>query len=151
MSARLVPCCEPGSLAVSQQIACLLWKPNTHYQVHKSLPHNPFINQIYPIHILIPCVLCLSILILSTICICISLNVFQPKFCTHFSSWSCSSPTEVVLDFLTLIIFREQVKSFKYLVSVVNGNNLIEEEIKERISLGNRATMQIKIYLKVNY
>jgi hypothetical protein len=33
----------------------------------------------------------------------------------------------------------EQVKSFKYLGSVVNGNNSIEEEIKERISLGNKA------------
>jgi hypothetical protein len=33
----------------------------------------------------------------------------------------------------------EQVKSFKYLGSVVNGNSSIEEEIKGRISLGNRA------------
>ena len=33
----------------------------------------------------------------------------------------------------------EQVKSFKYLGSVVNGNNSIEEEIKGRISLGNKA------------
>jgi len=33
----------------------------------------------------------------------------------------------------------EQVKSFKYLGSIVNGNNSIEEEIKGRISLGNRA------------
>ena len=33
----------------------------------------------------------------------------------------------------------EQVKSFKYLGSIVNGNNSIEEEIKERISLGNKA------------
>jgi hypothetical protein len=30
------------------------------------------------------------------------------------------------------------VKSFKYLGSVVNGNNSIEEEIKERIILGNK-------------
>ena len=36
-------------------------------------------------------------------------------------------------------IHLEQVKSFKYLGSIVNGNNLIEEEIKERISLANRA------------
>ena len=36
-------------------------------------------------------------------------------------------------------IHLEQVKSFKYLGSIVNGNNLTEEEIKERISLGNRA------------
>jgi hypothetical protein len=33
----------------------------------------------------------------------------------------------------------EQVKSFKYLGSIVNGNNSIEEEIKERIILGNKA------------
>ena len=33
----------------------------------------------------------------------------------------------------------EQVKSFKYLGSTVNGNNSIEEEIKGRISLGNKA------------
>jgi len=33
----------------------------------------------------------------------------------------------------------EQVKSFKYLESIVNRNNSIEEEIKGRISLGNKA------------
>jgi hypothetical protein len=33
----------------------------------------------------------------------------------------------------------EQVRSFRYLGSTVNGNNSIEEEIKERISLGNKA------------
>jgi uncharacterized membrane protein YgaE (UPF0421/DUF939 family) len=33
----------------------------------------------------------------------------------------------------------EQVKSFKYLGSIVNGNNSIEEEIKERISSGYKA------------
>ena len=32
----------------------------------------------------------------------------------------------------------EQVKSFKYLGSTVNGNNSIDEEIKRRISLGNK-------------
>jgi len=33
----------------------------------------------------------------------------------------------------------EQVRSFKYLVSTVNRDNKIEEEIKERIALGNKA------------
>jgi hypothetical protein len=33
----------------------------------------------------------------------------------------------------------DEVKSFKYLGSIVNRNNSIEEEIKERISLGNKA------------
>ena len=34
----------------------------------------------------------------------------------------------------------EQVKSFKYLGTIVNGNNSVEEEIKKkRISIGNKA------------
>jgi len=33
----------------------------------------------------------------------------------------------------------EQVKSFKYLGSTVNTDNSIEEEIKKRITLGNKA------------
>jgi len=33
----------------------------------------------------------------------------------------------------------EQVNSFKYLGKMVNNNNSIEEEIKERIAAGNRA------------
>jgi RecJ-like exonuclease len=36
-------------------------------------------------------------------------------------------------------IHLEQVKSLKYLGSIVNGNNSIEEEIKERIILANKA------------
>ena len=31
----------------------------------------------------------------------------------------------------------EQVKSFKYLGSIVNTDNTMEEDIKERITLGN--------------
>jgi len=45
----------------------------------------------------------------------------------------------------------EQVKSFKYLGSIVNGNNSIEEEIKGRISLGHRAFHANKDLSKVNY
>ena len=33
----------------------------------------------------------------------------------------------------------ESAQSFKYLVSVVNQNNTIEEEIKERLIAGNQA------------
>ena len=33
----------------------------------------------------------------------------------------------------------EQVKSFRYLGSIVNTDNTMEEGIKERIALGNRA------------
>jgi hypothetical protein len=41
----------------------------------------------------------------------------------------------------------DQVKSFNYLGSTVNGNNTLEEEIRERIAKGN---MQIKLFSKVN-
>jgi hypothetical protein len=45
----------------------------------------------------------------------------------------------------------EQVKSFKYLGSIVNGNNSIQKEIKEikeRISLGNKAYYAIQDLFK---
>jgi hypothetical protein len=45
----------------------------------------------------------------------------------------------------------EQVKSFKYLGLFVNGNNSIEEEIKERISLGNKAFYANQDLFKSNY
>ena len=41
----------------------------------------------------------------------------------------------------------EQVNSFKYLGTVVNTDNSIEEEIKERIAAGNRAYHVHKKYL----
>ena len=49
----------------------------------------------------------------------------------------------------------EQVKSFKYLGSTVDTDNTIEEEIKERIALGNKAffankkTFQSKLISKM--
>jgi hypothetical protein len=41
----------------------------------------------------------------------------------------------------------EQVKSFKYLGSIVNGNNSKEEEIKERIILGSTVRVFITLFL----
>ena len=35
--------------------------------------------------------------------------------------------------------YLEEVKSYKYLDLIVNGDNSTEEEIKERIALGSRA------------
>jgi hypothetical protein len=35
--------------------------------------------------------------------------------------------------------YLEQLKSYKYLGSIVNGDNSTEEEIKGRIALGNKA------------
>ena len=46
----------------------------------------------------------------------------------------------------------EQVNSFKYLGAMVNTDNSIEEEIKERIAAGNQAYHVHKktIYIKIN-
>jgi hypothetical protein len=35
--------------------------------------------------------------------------------------------------------YLEHVKSYKYLVSIVNGDNSIEEEITESIALGSKS------------
>jgi len=45
--------------------------------------------------------------------------------------------------------YLEQVKSSKYLGSVVNGDNSIEEEITERIALGSKAHYANQKILKI--
>jgi hypothetical protein len=51
----------------------------------------------------------------------------------------CTKKNCVVEDININSMHFEEVKSLKYLGSIVNGNNSIEEEIKERIILGNKA------------
>ena len=43
----------------------------------------------------------------------------------------------------------DQVKSFSYLGTIVNGNNTLEEEIREVLLKGIKHSMQIKLFLKV--
>ena len=49
--------------------------------------------------------------------------------------WSDVCLTDIDIDSKYL----EQMKSYKYLGSIVSGANSIEEEIRERIALGNKA------------
>ena len=42
----------------------------------------------------------------------------------------------------------DQVRSFSYLATIVNGNNKLEEEIRERIAKGNKAFTQIKMKIQ---
>jgi hypothetical protein len=44
----------------------------------------------------------------------------------------------------------DQVRSFSYLGTTVNGNNTLEEEIRERISKGNKAFYANKVLFKSN-
>jgi predicted DNA-binding protein YlxM (UPF0122 family) len=44
--------------------------------------------------------------------------------------------------------YLEQVKQFKYLGSIINNDNSIEEEIKERISLSKKAYFANQKFLK---
>ena len=44
----------------------------------------------------------------------------------------------------------DQVKSFRYLGTTVNGNNTLEEEIRERIVKGNKAFYANRILFKSN-
>ena len=44
----------------------------------------------------------------------------------------------------------DQVRSFSYLGTIVNGNNTLEEEIRERIVKGNKAFYVNKTLLKSN-
>jgi hypothetical protein len=44
--------------------------------------------------------------------------------------------------------YLEQVKQFKYLGSIIDNDNTIKEEIKERITLGNKAYFANQKFLK---
>jgi len=44
--------------------------------------------------------------------------------------------------------YIEQVQQYKYLGSIINGSNSIEEEVKERIALGTKAYYANKKFFK---
>jgi hypothetical protein len=45
----------------------------------------------------------------------------------------------------------DQVSSFSYLGTIVDGNNTLEEEIRERIAKGNKAFYANKMLFKGNW
>jgi len=56
--------------------------------------------------------------------------------------------TETQLDKLIVGKHIDQVTSFSYLGTIVNGNNTLEEEIRERIANGNTAFYANKMLFK---
>jgi len=78
---------------VSQQIPRLLWKPNVHYRVHKSLSLVPILRQMHTInnfpprfpkiHSILSYTLRLGLRVVS------SLQDSQSNYCMHFSSLPC--------------------------------------------------------------
>jgi len=60
-----------------------------------------------------------------------------------------SSRKETQLDRLKVENMQiDQVRSFSYLATIVNGNNKLEEQIRERIAKGNKAFTQIKLKIQ---
>jgi len=58
---------------------------------------------------------------------------------------------EIQLDKLIVVNKHiDEVRSFSYLGTIVNGNNTLEDEIRERIVKGNKAFyVKKKFFLKV--
>jgi hypothetical protein len=59
---------------------------------------------------------------------------------------------ETQLDSITVGNIKiDQVRSFSYLGTAVNGNNTLEEEIRERIAKGNKAFYANRTLFKSNF
>jgi len=84
---------EANSHLASQEIPCLLWNPNVHYCVHKSLPLIPIPSQMHPI----PKSSHLHLGLLSGL----YLKDFLTKFCIHFSSLLCMLYAPLISSSLT--------------------------------------------------
>jgi len=45
-----IPLFEANSYSLSQKMPCLLWSLKVHYTVHNSMPLDPILTHLYPIH-----------------------------------------------------------------------------------------------------
>jgi len=84
--------------------------------------------------------------------------VFIPRCecCVTVLGWKCGA--NVVKEYIVLMfqLFRDQEQlkhehNILCLGTIVNGNNILEEEIRERIAKGNKAFYANKSFLKVTW
>jgi len=93
--------------SVSQEIPRHLWNLRVHPSFHKAPPLVSDLSQMHPVHKFHPLSRS-SILISSHLPLGFSsdlfLQVFQPKYCIYFSTFSTFPSHHILLDFITLII-----------------------------------------------
>jgi hypothetical protein len=105
---------EDDGCSAGQEISCILWNQNVHYQVHKSLSLDPILSWLNPVHALTTCFFNICFIIIPHLCLTFSSDLFPwgfPSKILHAFLISLINITFYLLDLITLIIYGEEYKS----------------------------------------
>jgi len=105
---------DSNSHSACQEISRLLWNLRVHYHVHKNLPLLPLLSHINNVHIFPHYFPKIHSNIIFPSTPSYFLEDFWPKFCVHFSCFSCvlhAPPVSSSFDFIALIWWRSSLDS----------------------------------------
>jgi len=112
------PSREANTHSATQEISRLLWNPKINYPVPKNPPLVPILRQMRPVHTLPSYFPKIHANIILPSTPWSSLQVFQPKYCMHFSSLSSVLHVPPISSSVILDIIKKGELIFKYMSSV---------------------------------